>query len=655
MLVTKNAAELCVLLICELYGQLPSRIFEVLLSKGRANIARLARDTSMNQRLIRHGLVVLIQQNLIFHQTDLDTGVSVYEANADAAYNIVRTGKILDVVHRNYGDEAKLLVHHVILNGYMTMSDLMQRRPQAATNGVPKTNGHVNGASSPTSAKLEDEGDQTQQTFDLIAHLIAVGILEPMSMTMLQTPDDVRAEIDRDIMKDYPTGLRGTKQKNEFNQRSVAGWKSYLDESKYLKRNLERDYLNFSGAKRRKLANGSRANGFSAINRDELIEPHTVLRVNYQKCLVELRNHRLVHYAEDAFSPVTAQVYGAMLSALGKKIAQCQLDTEADDDALAKAPTVTTLDIYEHLRPSVDVFTGIGRTDPDSINVNSAERIQVDPPGYEVGGEENNGHMSEDEAQTQVDVSMSNGFGEDRFPGEDDSNANHGQNGTRETKVKFADRGPSRAERIAQMRQHLLVLAESTQQFLRHTGTRDQGEWTVDFELLMPKLQLIEIDTLIEEAFGRPGLRLVKILRAKGKLDDRTLPSLALMKKQDVYTKMTEMELQGFLDVQEVPRDTNRTASRTLFLWFFDQTRTLTRVLDDTYKAMARHLQRLEVERRKKKNVLSVVERKDVQGMEEEKLRGDIYNEYREFLDIESKLLGQVGRLDDLVGVLRDF
>jgi DNA-directed RNA polymerase III subunit RPC3 len=376
-------------------------------------------------------------------------------------------------------------------------------------------------------------------------------------------------------------------------------------------------------------------------------QPETILRVNYQKCMVELRNRRLAHYAEDNLSHVTAQVYAAMLSALGKKLAQCQLDHE--DEHID--PSVTTLEIYEHLKDNVDVFSGIGKCDPDNINTASAEKIQSTAPGYEVGDEGNEG-MSEDEDDEQP---VTNGVHMNGFHEEEETKITSGQNGTRETKVKFLDRAPTRAERIQQMRQHLLVLAESNLGFVRHNGTRDHGEWTVDFGLLLPKLRLIELDAIIEESFGRQGLRLVKILRAKGKIDDRTMPGLALMKKSDVYIKMTEMELQGYLEVQEVPRDNNRTASRTLFLWFFDHDRASARVLDDTYKAMARHLQRLEVERRKKKNVLSVVERKDVQGMEEEKLRGDIYNEYREFLDIESKLVGQIGRLDDLVGVFRDF
>lgn len=247
------------------------RVFDVLLSKGRANARQLGQNTSMNQRLVRHGLAVLIQQHLIFHHTDPDTSVTQYEANTEAAYNLVRTGKILNVIHRNYGEDARDLVHQIILNGHMTVAALLQHASRRSANGKTHVKGETNGDSIETSALSEDGYDHTQQTFDLIAHLVAVGILEPLTMRMLQTPEDVRAELEHDIMKDYPTGLRGTKQKNEFNARSMQAWREVLDESKDLKRSLEADYLAGPGAKRRRLANGARMNNFSVLNRDEII------------------------------------------------------------------------------------------------------------------------------------------------------------------------------------------------------------------------------------------------------------------------------------------------------------------------------------------------------------------------------------------------
>lgn len=240
----------------------------------------------MSPSHLRRGLGVLIQQNLIFHHTDPDTDVTHYEANPEAAYNLVRIGKILDTVHRNYGEEAKHLVYNVMVSGHMKVSELMQLKSlHAPANGSSHSNGLANAASSEksetpeTSTTAEDEPDHSQQTFELIAYLVAAGILEPLNMRMLQCPQDVRTEIDQELMKEYPAGPRGTKQKTEFNQRARESWKDIQEESKDLKRQLEPDYLFGAAAKRRKLANGGRANGISVTDRDQILDVSCCSRV----------------------------------------------------------------------------------------------------------------------------------------------------------------------------------------------------------------------------------------------------------------------------------------------------------------------------------------------------------------------------------------
>lgn len=360
---------------------------------------------------------------------------------------------------------------------------------------------------------------------------------------------------------------------------------------------------------------------------------------------MELRNQKLVEHAEDFVGETTAQVFAALLASLCRKVYRCQHDqhtimTQEEEETYIAGVRVTTEDIFDHLCPGVDVSTGIGTASEDDIDTRFAEKIRKYPPqirgshlqGLEEG-DEILGSDDEDYDRTgeRTKVARVNGHG----------NGLTTQNGQ-----------PSRIEQIGQMRQHLLVLAESKQHFVRHCG---QNEWTVDFGNLIQQLRYVELDTMIEDTFGRHGLRLTRILREKGKLDDKTLPAIALMRKPDVHVKMAEMEMAGFLEVQEVPRDNNRAANRTMFFWFFDEARTLKRVLDNSYKSMVRCLERLEVERYKKRAVLSLSERKDVQGKEEEMLRGDVYDEYLEFLDIEKKLLSQVSRLDDLVSVFQDF
>ncbi|KAI1644269.1 RNA polymerase III subunit RPC82-domain-containing protein [Daldinia loculata] len=666
MLVTKNVAELCVLLINELYGQLPSRMFADLLARGRSTIAQLAQHTSLNQRQVRHGIAVLIQLNLIFHFTDQESGITYYDANPHAAYNLVRTGKILDMVREKYGSDANALVHEVLVQGHTKISDLVaafkERRTmqQKTVNGVSQNGHHVNGngvSNGIGDIKIGDERiDLEDQAYESLAHLIAAGILEPLTLAMYQSPQDLRSTIEQDFLTSYyPTGIRGAKQTAEFDKYVRDKLRDFHLKNTELKNDLGFELENGAGSKRRKLTNGTTSstltNGKAKFTLLKNLD--TVLRVNYDKCVVELRNLKLERYVEDLIGDTTAKVYATLLDVLSKKISRCQTDksieVEDENDDASTGPRVTTQEIFEHLSPSIDVSGGVGMLHEDgAVDIRHAEKIRRFPP--QLKGSTLKEELQEGEEIVESDDEDYDPSGEAAV-----SFGLHGQNGSDEVKMQVDDSVPIGTKRLHQMRQHLLILAESKEGFVRHCGSLDFGEWTVDFEPLMQHLKFLELDTLIENRFGRRGLRLTRILREKGKIDDKTLPSLALMKKPDVHVKMAEMEMAGFLDVQEVPRDNNRAAARTIFFWFFDLERTLQRTLDNTYKSMVRCLQRLDVERRKKASVLSVAERKDVQGMEEEKLRGDIYNEYVQFLDLEKKLLGQVGKLDDIVAVFRDF
>ncbi|CAJ2511039.1 Uu.00g066640.m01.CDS01 [Anthostomella pinea] len=671
MLGTKSAAELCVLLIDELYGQLPSRVFAALLARGRSNVGKLVQQSSLNPKQVRHGLVVLIQQNLIFYHTDPDAPHSLYEANPSAAYNLVRVGKILDMVENQYGRTAKLLVHDVILLGQIEIAELVRHykhehcaqkkdsdgEVEAGHNGIngdDHTNpNHINGNGTASSATEDEYAEpEDEEVYDILAQLIASGFIESVTASTFQSPEDLRTGVEQEVMKDFPNGLRGAKQTNEFDTMVMDELKSIHGERTALKRKLQ-DRLDYEpNIKRRKLTNCGWANGFVATGGGSLLDEEfdTMIRLNHDKCIVELRNQKLAEHVEDIIGDTTAQVYGALLRALSKKISRCRVSgILSNEEADFLEPRVSTDDVFEHLSPSVDVSFGIGTASEDTIDIRYAEKIRRDPPqlqdpSFQDGLQEGDVVVASDDEYDETGE-LTNGAAVNGSR----RGSKPGQNGT---KVKGEDGGPLSSQRLRQMRQHLLILAESKQQFVRHCGA---GQWTVDFGPLLQRVRFIELDTMIEESFGRQGLRLTRILREKGKIDDKTLPTMALMRKPDVHVKMAEMEMAGFLDVQEVPRDNNRAANRTMFFWFFDEERTLRRILDSTYKSMVRCLERLEVERRRRKNVLSVTERRDVQGKEKDMLRSDVYSEWLEFLEVEKKLLGQIGRMDDLVAILRDY
>ncbi|KAK3303993.1 RNA polymerase III subunit RPC82-domain-containing protein [Chaetomium strumarium] len=672
MLVTKPVAELCALLIDELYGELPSRIFATLLSKGKSTLPQLALHTSMTPRQLRHGLAVLQQHNLLFYHLDPGAEFASYEANGEHAYNLVRIGKILDMIDSSFGAPAKDVIQNLLLSGQTRIADLVaayQEKIEQAnrTTALMGGNGEVesepngvNGDSRPAK-KGGPLVKSTAHLNSIICRLVEAELIDVVHAKTFESPTDILKVVEKEVMDRYfPTGVKGNKAKVELQQRIAEGLRKVRGESKSLKRKLEQ---NGSAAKRRKLLAGlsGMTNGVHDEDMDPALDPKQVIRINYEKCLVELRNRRLVQFASDMLSETTAYVYGVLLKLLTKDLPRCRPDSvmdveEDEDEDQRKGPGfVTTEQILDNLKTSVDLSLGIGKAEMKHISLSAAETIRQYPPEKKPKIEEAEveGEASEDEEEEDE------GAGEEPEHDADYkapmANGTNGVNGTNGAKVKFDDSAGSKEQRMdrpTQLRQHLLLLTESTQRFVRHCGP---NEWTVDFPPLMNALREVELDSVIERTSGRQGLRLVRILRAKGKLDEKALPNVALMRKSELQQKMLEMQTAGFVDVQEVPRDVKADVKKSFFLWFCDVDRTLDRLLDTSYKTMVHCIQVLEALRQKERDVLETTKRTDVRGREKDTMRKEYYERYSRFLECERRLFAQVARVDDLVSVLRDF
>lgn len=361
----------------------------------------------------------------------------------------------------------------------------------------------------------------------------------------------------------------------------------------------------------------------------------------------------------DMYGETTAYVYGILLRQLTEGLPRCRDDSRMHvrvvDDIPEGPRFVTTGEVFEHIKPSVDLSSGLGKCHSRAINTRAAEKIRrYCPAGNSLPAEaEDDGAASEDE-----DGGDESGESDDDENAESDNKEADDEphvNGTREGRVKFAastGKEPPRLDRTSQLRQHLLLLAQSKQGFVRHCGTQ---EWTVDFEHLLHQLKEAELDSIIEQTCGRFGLRLVHILRSKGKLDEKTLHNLGLMKKPDVQRKMLEMEVHGFVHVQEVPKDSKHDVKKSIFLWFCDVEKTLGLLLQNTYKTMLRCMQTLALLQQRDQDVLMLTKRSNVKGREQDVMRKEYFDRYSMFLTKERRLLAQVHRLDELVGVLRDY
>lgn len=389
-----------------------------------------------------------------------------------------------------------------------------------------------------------------------------------------------------------------------------------------------------------------------------------IVRINHEKCIIFLRNRRLVELAHSRIGETTSHIYAELLRLIAERIPRCRADPKVDDavdGADAPSIIITTQELTDALSKTINVSTGIGKTTAQNIDTSRLDKVQNGRKRKARDEAEVEGYASSDEESLEEE-SLANGNGHAMDIDDDDPFADQPRGSKVKRAVSFQDQDQrslppteSRQARMMHVLSHLQLLAADGCHLLRKCGTRQMGEWTVDFERVIERLRELEIDSIIFENFGKNGHRLVRVLRKMGKLEETHISKVALVRKADSRTKLVEMQLHGMVDVQEVPRDPNRIIMRTIFLWFFDQDRVAALLMDRIYKAMSRCLQRLDVEKRRKADIIALSERIDVQGQEDAMLRPEQMNQLREIRAKEEDLLGQIGRLDDLVGVFCDY
>lgn len=345
---------------------------------------------------------------------------------------------------------------------------------------------------------------------------------------------------------------------------------------------------------------------------------------------MSLRTHALVAVAENDIGEVTSQVYGELLRLLEDKIPRCRPDSDDNtfDEDDAASPTITTSTLAQALSADINVAKGIGQASANKM-LNAAGNSN---------GKRKREHDESDESEDDVVAS-----------------------GSRSTKVKF-DVQPSaksapenRQARLTQLKDHLLLLTGHNHNILKKLSNDGLGEFTVPFKSATEYMREHELDTYIASAFGKEGLRISHVLRKHGKLDEKQIQKIALMKQGEVRKTLVRMQMAGFADVQEVPKDTLRTPSRTIFLWWFDTERITNLMLDIIYKAIARCLEVLETERYKERVVLALANRTDVRGNEHEMLPEEHLIKLNTYIEKEDRLTTQINRLDQLVGIFKEF
>ncbi|KAK5118587.1 hypothetical protein LTR85_008052 [Meristemomyces frigidus] len=637
----QNLAELCIVLIENSLGELSAQIFATLAEHGRLTVHTLAEHAKIPLRRVRTGLTNLMEEQLVLHFAAEEGAPTFYSVNWRNAYNLARHTNIAELVNDRHGEHAADMVGNILQLGHARVGDLADaydlQPASKRDSGIDTTADHmteeglVNGIAKTSSAKASHDMS-TSEFHSTLRALLRSGVLVKVGTRAYMPPSDLQEQIEEAVIIDqFPDRkVTGPKKQSEFKLAINVLKRKWREDDAYSDLHdvgsrgaIKRPGDHFKTENKRIKVNGGHANGVLHDGEQSTtkLSDDLVVRVDFSRCTMAMRSRRLEQHAKRYLGGVTAAVYGALLQTLEGKVRAVHDDLAPDnsDDEESTLPCSTISEVAEILDPTIDLGASIKGLPGDKTLTNGT-----------------NGKKRHDEFGD---------FGIKReLSDSEDEPTTNGYTGYRD-----------RAKRLSAIEAHLALLEEHARHFCKRTRAHGSNEWRVDFPALNATLIEAELDATILARYGKLALRVVRLLRERGKLEEKQVASCAMMRIKDVRAILTELQFHGILEAQELPKDNARQPSRTLYLWFFDTFRVQHLFLQQTYKGMARTMQRIPVERERYRTVIEKAERTDVKGREQEKLEQPEKQALREWREAEERLLAQVDRMDQMVALLRDF
>lgn len=375
-----------------------------------------------------------------------------------------------------------------------------------------------------------------------------------------------------------------------------------------------------------------------------------ILRADLSRYTVPLRSQALERMVNRLLGPTTASVYSALLRAVEdrarsiretvrtvRRPAQADGDVEDGDD--------TSDDIDEEMLPYATDME-VERYLEEHPSLNSARKHPS------AGGKLTNGNTNDHEDAQYVDVDDDLGpstLKREERDGSDSGSEADGLSSYNEKK-----------RRLRLIDRHLCILAEHPKGFcIRKSGAKQTkiDVTAVTRSLLEDELyKMINAHTSKMVRYPLIGTRMVRLMRKTGKMDEKQLSEMSMMRIKEIQAILTELQFHRLVESQELPINDKRKPEESTWLYWFNEEAVRDKYLQQIYHAMTRIVQRTRCERDTVYGaVISKAKHAEAQDNNKELLSDKEKEMLHEWPPIEEELLVQLGRLDEVVAILRDF
>ncbi|KAG9290214.1 hypothetical protein G9A89_022190 [Geosiphon pyriformis] len=204
------------------------------------------------------------------------------------------------------------------------------------------------------------------------------------------------------------------------------------------------------------------------------------------------------------------------------------------------------------------------------------------------------------------------------------------------------------------LKHYLDILAENDAKFLRKKDDQMGGIYLVLYQDICDKMKQTKVESILQEKYGRHSVRIFRILLTKGKLDEHNIARFALLSYLETRKLLNDLFLADYIQLQEIPKGTERTPSRTIFLWYVDLDNTYKKVLADLYRSLANLYDRRLYECGKRQKLIEKRDRASIIGneallSEQEKQAAAVFEKVLERIERAEV------RLVELIMLMSDF
>ncbi|KAI8872862.1 hypothetical protein GQ42DRAFT_160958 [Ramicandelaber brevisporus] len=603
--------RLCESIITSHFDQIVAKVGVALVKRGRQSVAQLKSPHSSCPGLksfqILDALAVLIQHNLVTHAEDAK-GTTYYTIDASAVISRLYIGHVLQLTHQMNGEQARNIVQIVMLHGCATKETIMSQLSSAVLGGVDED-----------TLDARERGNLIQTRRNALNELVTMHFLTAVSEQTYITPEDRKmADEKRLTPKDAILSLTAAQKRTLEKQVQTA-----QDESNELiatagirkrKTNPGAAASSSTAASSKKTATGAkkkaklnikldtedgneddeddadgfgirngptgkgkaRANGSSGTVED-MVADDVYFRVNFDKFGVLIRNQIIIDAARDRINPGAGEVMRAFL-----ENGEANMRTPLETTSPASSSTHVARAL--NTRAAALVRRQIVLSDSSSSGSNGSRRNGG-------GGRRRGGDMDDD------------------YDGYDDDDDDDGHGaGSEESRIAAATQ--------AAVSGFMEVMTNDTTPFLIRATDVGAGSYRVPFNRTCRALSIQAMINVVGMKFDDKAARLMRLLIATGKLEDRQhqLPTLALMASKSMRDSLNSLMRAGFINIQEVPRTADRAPARTIFLYFVDTRKACGIAAEMCRRSIINLRKRLKFERERdeRRELLLKIQREDV-------------------------------------------